>query len=159
MTDTKLPLWMGTPALSLGNANALGKSRFLRAFHDFEPSQSSDSSTSATTAALREGDLIFVHSVHANGWADGTILRSGDRGWIPTNYCQLYHHAYIRNLLNAFTQLRDAIGSDDVGLAWTNGRQDHVQALIAGVRYLLVSACTLLPCSDSCRGIHSDFTR
>lgn len=92
------------------------------------------------TVPIKEGDLILVHSIHANGWADGTVLTKCSRGWIPTNYCEPYDHPYIRNLLNAMTQFWDLLEDNEDASFSTFVRQDYVRGLIAGVRYLLEHA-------------------
>jgi hypothetical protein len=115
---------------------------YLRALHDFDPKSSSTPGEDASmlTAKLKAGDLILVHCIHANGWADGTVLNSGERAWLPTNYCEGYDHPYLRNLLNAMTQFWDLLGaSEDANLS-TFVRQDYIRGLIAGVRYLLERA-------------------
>jgi hypothetical protein len=80
--------------------------------------------------------VILVHSIHTNGWADGTMLSSGARGWLPTNYCESYEAIHIRPLLkgclNLFEQFR-------AGSANSNA----VTGMVAGVRYLLVRALDL----------------
>jgi hypothetical protein len=108
---------------------------FLRAFYPFQPGYSADSST--ITLSLNAGDLILVHSVHTNGWADGTLLSSGARGWLPTNYCEAYETPHIRLLLKACLMLFDQyrIGSEEGGVTVD---QHAVTALVAGVRHLLV---------------------
>ena len=81
----------------------------------------------------------MVHSVHTNGWADGTRLASGARGWLPTNYCDAYDVEAMRPLLAALRQVRDLL-RDDVYRA--DGRLESddgsVRGLIQGVRALLV---------------------
>ncbi|KAF1986609.1 ras guanine-nucleotide exchange protein-like protein [Aulographum hederae CBS 113979] len=112
---------------------------YLRAFHHFHPTSTVSSSTqeSSITVPINQGDVILVHSIHPNGWADGTLLASGARGWLPTNYCEAYDHPSIRNLLNALTHLWDRIrtGSRDNLSIFT--RQDYVRGMIAGVRLFL----------------------
>lgn len=108
---------------------------YLRAFHPFEPSPEDEASS--ITVPIKQGDLILVHSVHANGWADGTLLTTGARGWLPTNYCEAYDHPYMRNLLNAMTQFWDLLGDNENASFSTFVRQDYIRGLIAGVRYLL----------------------
>lgn len=115
---------------------------YLRAFYPFDAASTISGSEESLlmTACIKPGDVILVHSVHANGWADGTVLSSGDRGWIPTNYCEPYDHPYLRNLLNAMTQFWDLLGaSEDANLS-TFVRQDYIRGLIAGVRHLLEHA-------------------
>nr|XP_023907919.1 uncharacterized protein LOC112019635 [Quercus suber] len=115
---------------------------YLRAFYPFDAASGTSGSEESLlmTACIKPGDLILVHSVHANGWADGTVLSTGTRGWIPTNYCEPYDHPYLRNLLNAMTQFWDLLGaSEDANLS-TFIRQDYIRGLIAGVRHLLEHA-------------------
>lgn len=89
--------------------------------------------------AIKQGDVILVHSVHPNGWADGTLLGSGARGWLPTNYCEPYDHPTIRNLLNALTHLWDLVRDGEGGNLAAFTKQDYVRGMIAGIRFFLVS--------------------
>ena len=110
---------------------------YLRAFYPFHPELDDDSST--VTLPLNQGDLVFVHSVQPNGWADGTLLMSGARGWLPTNYCVAYDHEPMSRLMRALTTFWDLIyrSGDEGRLVFLNG--DYMRGLVAGVRYLLVS--------------------
>lgn len=110
---------------------------FLRAFYPFHPSYSSDSTV---TLPLKEGDVVLVHSIHTNGWADGTLLASGARGWLPTNYCEPYDPEELRNLLNALLNFWDLLRSTGVNDSEIFSNQEFMKGIIAGVRYLLVSA-------------------
>jgi hypothetical protein len=114
---------------------------YLRAFYHFHPSSTVSSSTdeSSITVPINQGDVILVHSVHPNGWADGTLLASGARGWLPTNYCEAYDHPTIRNLLNALTHLWDLVRDGENGDLVVFTKQDYVRGMIAGVRFFLVS--------------------
>ncbi|CZT20289.1 related to Ras1 guanine nucleotide exchange factor [Ramularia collo-cygni] len=117
---------------------------YLRALHTFDPTSEAltghDDEEVLSTVAIKPGNLILVHCIHANGWADGTVLNTGVRGWLPTNYCEAYDHAYLRNLLNAMTQFWDLIGAGEDANLSTFVRQDYIRGLIAGVRYLLEKA-------------------
>lgn len=121
---------------------------YLRAFYHYNASSTVSSSTdeSSITVSIKQGDVILVHSVHPNGWADGTLLATGARGWLPTNYCEPYDHPAIRNLLNALTHLWDLVRDGENGdlLAFT--RQDYVRGMIAGTRFFLVSRFIGLIC-------------
>lgn len=111
---------------------------FLRAFAGFNPSYTISDST--VTLPLNEGDVILVHSIHTNGWADGTLLASGARGWLPTNYCEAYGPDSMQNLLMALLHFWDLLRS---GVNIDNevfGNQEFMRGIIAGVRYLLVSS-------------------
>ncbi|KAK1809298.1 Ras guanine nucleotide exchange factor bud5 [Friedmanniomyces endolithicus] len=109
---------------------------YLRAFYPFDPSTSDMGGEEdlLMTASMKPGDLILIHSIHANGWADGTVLTSGERGWLPTNYCEAYDHPHLRNLLNAMTQFWDLLGANDDANLSAFVRQDHIRGLIAGVQ-------------------------
>ncbi len=108
---------------------------FLRAFHPFYPDHIPDSSV---TLPLNQGDVILVHSIHTNGWADGTLLVSGARGWLPTNYCTAYDPEEMGNLLKALLNFWDLLRSTAVNDNDLFSNQDFMRGLIAGVRYLLV---------------------
>jgi hypothetical protein len=109
---------------------------FLRAVFPFHPSYAMIDST--VTLPLNEGDVILVHSIHTNGWADGTLLVSGARGWLPTNYCDAYDPEDMRNLLKALLNFWDLLRSTAVNDSEIFGNQEFMKGLIAGVRYLLV---------------------
>ncbi len=114
---------------------------YLRAFcHFSQPATDNSGEEALMTASIRPGDLILVHSIHKNGWADGTVLTTGARGWLPTNYCENFDHPYLRNLLNAMTQFWDLLGAGEEDNLSTFIRQDYIRGLIAGVRYLLEQA-------------------
>jgi hypothetical protein len=119
---------------------------YLRAFYPFHPTStvSSTGDESSITVPINQGDVILVHSVHPNGWADGTLLASGARGWLPTNYCEPYEHPAIRNLLNALTLLWDLVRSNEHETFPVFSRQDYVRGMIAGVRVFLVSDALFL---------------
>lgn len=112
---------------------------FLRAFYPFHPSYAMTGS--AVTLPLNEGDVVMVHSIHTNGWADGTLLVSGARGWLPTNYCYAYDPAETRNLLKALLNFWDLCRSTAVNDEEIFGNQEFMKGIIAGVRHLLVRQC------------------
>ncbi|MCJ1321965.1 hypothetical protein MMC15_007310 [Xylographa vitiligo] len=108
---------------------------YLRAFYPFHPEL--DDSSSTVTLPLNEGDLVLVHSVQPNGWADGTLLVSGARGWLPTNYCVAYDHEPMCHLMKALTAFWDLVyrAGDEARLVFLHG--EYMRGLVAGVRYLL----------------------
>ncbi|RHZ73468.1 hypothetical protein CDV55_108020 [Aspergillus turcosus] len=108
---------------------------YLRAFYPFHPP--GDVSPATITLPLDQGDIILVHSVHTNGWADGTLLDTGARGWLPTNYCEAYDQLPMRPLLKALTDFWDIIRGGCGSSLRDFGNQDLVRGLIAGVRFLL----------------------
>ncbi|CAK1363358.1 unnamed protein product [Cercospora beticola] len=136
-----------TPVSTTPNSDMLSVNQslfhnYLRALHVFDPAMNPMPAEdgSLSTVRIKPGDLILVHVIHANGWADGTVLNTGDRGWLPTNYCEAYDHPYVRNLLNAMTQFWDLLGASEDASLSTFVRQDYIRGLIAGVRYLLERA-------------------
>ncbi|KAJ5133977.1 hypothetical protein N7526_005342 [Penicillium atrosanguineum] len=108
---------------------------YLRAFYPFHPA--GNVSPSTVTLPLEQGDIILVHSVHTNGWADGTLLDSGNRGWLPTNYCEAYDQLQMRPLLKALTDFWDIIRGGCGSSLKDFGNQDLMRGPIAGVRFLL----------------------
>ncbi|KAH9908186.1 ras GEF [Xylariomycetidae sp. FL2044] len=108
---------------------------FLRAFYPFHPTYAMTDST--VTLPLNEGDVVLVHSIHTNGWADGTLLVSGARGWLPTNYCEAYDPEEMRNLLKALLNFWDLLRSTVTNDRDIFGNQEFMKGIIAGVRYLL----------------------
>ena len=95
------------------------------------------------TLPLNYGDVILVHSVHTNGWADGTLLTSGARGWLPTNYCKAYENEPIHNLMKALTNFWNLVKGGSNGSLKSFRNQDYVRGFVAGVRYLLVSRTSI----------------
>ncbi|KAK5943002.1 Ras guanine nucleotide exchange factor bud5 [Knufia obscura] len=108
---------------------------FLRASYPFQP-QDQFSSTSVTLP-LSSGDIVLVHSIHTNGWADGTLLETGARGWLPTNYCEPYDYATMRPLLKALTEFWDIIRSEGEMTSELYRNHDYMRGMVAGVRFLL----------------------
>lgn len=109
---------------------------FLRATYPFNPTYAP--ADNAVTLEFNEGDIILVHTTHINGWADGTILTNGERGWLPTNYCKAYEPEPIRILLICFLNLWEQVRYN---LGRNRNRfptQELMRCILAGVRYLLV---------------------
>ncbi|OJD25455.1 hypothetical protein ACJ73_03175 [Blastomyces percursus] len=118
---------------------------YLRAFYPFQPNAGVSSST--VTLPLDQGDIILVHSIHTNGWADGTLLETGARGWLPTNYCEAYDQVPMRPLLKSLTDFWDTIRGGSVSTLHQFTNQDYMRGLIAGVRFLLEkSECLTRDC-------------
>ncbi|KAF4125915.1 RasGEF [Geosmithia morbida] len=111
---------------------------FLRAFYPFSPTYAM--SDCSVTLPLNEGDVILVHSIHTNGWADGTLLATGARGWLPTNYCDAYEPEELRSLLHALLNFWDLLRSSSVNDQELFGNQEFMKGIIAGVRFLLQHA-------------------
>lgn len=116
--------------------------KYLRAIHDYAPPPpstpgASDSASTSATIPLRVGDIVLVHLTHVNGWADGTVLNSGVRGWLPTNYCDNFDPELVRHVFHALTTLwKTCVGSEDEAPG-QNAPGDQLQGFVYGVRYLL----------------------
>ncbi|GJN75140.1 hypothetical protein PLIIFM63780_008688 [Purpureocillium lilacinum] len=127
---------------------------FLRAFYPFHPGYAL--SDSSVTLPLDEGDVVLIHSVHTNGWADGTLLATGARGWLPTNYCDAYEPEDMRSLLKALLNFWDLLRSASVNNEIFRN-QEFMKGVIAGVRFLLERTnclnreSTIIQRSDSLR--------
>ncbi len=109
---------------------------FLRTIYPYRSDQ--DCSDDTVTLDLNAGDLVMVHSVHVNGWADGTLLVNGGRGWLPTNYCENYDEECMRGLLQALLRFWSLL---QTGVSWDDPifeEQNFLKPVVAGVRQLLV---------------------
>lgn len=152
-----------TPMGSFENVNQLTIDcetkfpNFLRAIYPFNPTHAP--ADNAVTLEFNEGDIILVHTTHINGWADGTILTNGERGWLPTNYCKTYEPEPMRILLISFLNLWEQVRYN---LGRNRNRfptQELMRCILAGVRYLLertqclTKDSTLIEQSDKLRRI------
>lgn len=134
-----------TPSSDASFEHQYGFQTYLRAFYPYHPSY--EDTTATVTLPLNSGDIILIHSVHTNGWADGTLLTSGDRGWLPTNYCEGYDNEPIRPLMKALTVFWDLVKGSNVNGLTVFRNSDYVKGLVAGVRCMLV--CLMICCSHS----------
>ncbi|KAI9780848.1 MAG: hypothetical protein M1839_006475 [Geoglossum umbratile] len=94
----------------------------------------------------------MVHSIHTNGWADGTLLASDTRGWLPTNYCEAYDADHIRNLLIALLNFWDLVRGETQANIEVFYNQEFMKGIIAGVRYLLENTGCLTRESELVKG-------
>lgn len=79
---------------------------FLRAIHSFDShSLAATQSTSSDILSFDDGDLVILHAIHSSGWGDASVLSSGKRGWIPTNYFTAYAEYSMIPLLSAVLSL------------------------------------------------------
>lgn len=108
---------------------------YLKALHPYDPEPEPIEAASVDRARclpLRANTIIYVHSVHASGWADGTLL-SGERGWIPANYCE----PYTFSLLLPLTQSKDDL-TNATRRARSPEYTDIVASVVSCVRQLLI---------------------
>jgi hypothetical protein len=116
---------------------------YLRAVYPFNRAESP--LEAAVTLHLDKGDVVLVYSIHTNGWADGTLLLDGERGWVPTNFCENYEPEEMRSLLRALICFSDLLKSGITAEDEIFSNQEFIKGIIAGVRLLLVSiSCVLL---------------
>lgn len=109
--------------------------RFLRVVHPYQPKQPTSPSTVCLN--LHGGEVILMHTIHTTGWVDGTALDSGQRGWVPINYCSVYEDEGIRPLLQAVVNLCNCI-RDGV----LQGHHSQVAAVVAAIRtFLKATGC------------------
>lgn len=78
---------------------------YLRATHSFNAQalfqEHNLDESSSVCLSFDESDIAILHSVHTSGWGDATLLSSGVRGWIPTNYFVPYVESQAVPLLAA----------------------------------------------------------
>ena len=114
---------------------------YLRATHHFHPAlpdAAAAAGGTSITVPINAREIILVHSIHPNGWADGTLLLSGARGWLPTNYCETFTSASMESILSSLTYLWDLVQRLGHGDFTAFSQEDYVRRMIAGVRYFLV---------------------
>ncbi|KAG8527911.1 uncharacterized protein KY384_006827 [Bacidia gigantensis] len=109
---------------------------FLQAVYPYHPLTEIED-PSSVILPLNAGEVILIHSIHSNGWADGTLLSTGERGWLPTNHCQGYASDPINPLLKALTVFWDLSKNFEAGDHNIINRSDFVRGFLAGVRCLL----------------------
>jgi hypothetical protein len=141
------------PQMSSGVSSISTDFPFLRAIHAFDSSSLPKLSATAgendpTTICLsfQESDIALLHSVHASGWGDATLLSTGQRGWIPTNYFAPYAETKVIPLLSAVLNFVTSPKSyplrDDDSPTFTFS-QASITNIVSGVRSLLEGCGTL----------------
>lgn len=123
---------------------------FLRALHSFDAttlfSSANDEDPSSVCLSFVEAELVLLHSIHPSGWGDATILATGARGWIPTNYFTPYSEPKVVPVLSAVLNFVLAPKShplpkpNDTSYTFSPAA---ISAIVAGVRSLL-EACGAL---------------
>ncbi|KAJ6257222.1 hypothetical protein Dda_8110 [Drechslerella dactyloides] len=107
---------------------------FMRAFYTFRPAQAADAAT--VTIPLTPGDMILIHNIHENGWADGTTIASGARGWLPTNFCAKYEVDEMQLLMKACIAVFEYYRGTSAEL-FASAKEKVVGEVVNGVRHLL----------------------
>lgn len=123
---------------------------FLRALHSFDSTtlssnaQDPENDPANICLSFQESEIILLHTIHSSGWGDATILSSGVRGWIPTNYFTPYTDAKMTALLSAV--LGFVLNPKSQPLAAPDSfsfSQSSITGIVAGVRALLESCGAL----------------
>lgn len=130
---------------------------FLRALHAFDASSLSsdvadpEEDPASICLTFQESEIVLLHSIHPSGWGDATILSTGARGWIPTNYFTPYTDPKVTPLLLAVLgfvlnpksqPLTHANGLDSAETEFSFS-QGSITNIVAGVRSLLESCGAL----------------
>ena len=110
---------------------------YLRALYAYHASD--EDKSSSDMLSIGTGDVVLVQLTHPSGWAFGTVLSSGVRGWVPTNYCAPYGGEPMRVLLRWLSTFYDLMrGCTNKEFKGFN-YQNYVMGLHAGVKHLLVN--------------------
>lgn len=143
---------------SLPNSQPATGYPFLRALHGFDASSLSadisdpDENPASICLSFQESEIVLLHTIHPSGWGDATILSTGVRGWIPTNYFTPYTDSKVTPLLSAvlnfvlspkshpLQKAEDAPPSAEVEHTFS---QSSITSIVAGVRSLLEACGTL----------------
>lgn len=130
---------------------------FVRAIHSFNPSTlatSGDSmgeseDPSLICCSFEESDIALIHSIHSSGWGDATLLKSGRRGWIPTNYFVPYADPKAVPLLSVVLNFvlnprnHEIHNHSNNGIKAFTFSQASITNIVSGVRSLLEACGTL----------------
>lgn len=137
---------------SLATSQPIAGYPFLRALHGFDASSLvsdvSDPEEDPANICLsfQESEVVLLHSIHPSGWGDATVLSTGTRGWIPTNYFTPYTDSKVTPLLSAVLSFAINPKSHPVSTE-KNGEftfsQSAITNIVAGVRSLLEACGTL----------------
>lgn len=145
-----LPPQANHPNIDPDAAQLTTDSPFLRALHSFDASSLSsenneiEESASAICLSFQESEIVLLHTIHASGWGDATILSTGVRGWIPTNYFATYTDSKMASLLSAVLSFSLNPKSEQLPDSEEHTfAQSSISNIVAGVRSLLEASATL----------------
>lgn len=139
---------------SLSGAQPATGYPFLRALHSFDSTSLSaevvdpEEDPASICLSFQESEIVLLHSIHPSGWGDATILSTGVRGWIPTNYFTPYTEPKVTHLLTAVlgfvlnpkSQPLTKTTDSEVQFSFS---QSSITSIVAGVRSLLEACGTL----------------
>ncbi|CZR43733.1 uncharacterized protein FPRO_07350 [Fusarium proliferatum ET1] len=127
-----------TDSSSLHRFRSIPTPFFVRTRYAFEP----PAAPSAITHVLSfgPGELAIIHHIEPSGWGEGNILKTGRRGWIPSNYCLLYSPEPMRPLLQTMIPFSDDANAMEAKLRTT--KQGNSQVLEYSLRSMNLSIDT-----------------
>lgn len=130
-----------TDSSSLRRFRSIPTPFFVRTRYAFEP----PAAPSAITHVLSfgPGELAIIHHIEPSGWGEGNILKTGRRGWIPSNYCLLYSPEPMRPLLQTMIPFSDAANAIEAKLcAAEHGNSQVVESLSKVLVRTIFILCT-----------------
>ncbi|CVL12367.1 uncharacterized protein FPRN_07121 [Fusarium proliferatum] len=77
--------------------------------------------------------LAIIHYIEPSGWGKGNILRTGYRGWIPSNYYLIYNPEPIKPLLQTMIPFSDAANAMEAKLCATKQGNSQVFESLSNV--------------------------
>ncbi|KAG5356565.1 Ras guanine nucleotide exchange factor Y [Yarrowia sp. C11] len=149
-----------TITASSANASAAAASEmnsmypFLRAVHAFDARSLETHDKDSVCLSFKQTDCILLHGMDVSGWGDATLLHTGERGWVPTNFFQPFQDPEANALLVAVQKF----ATNPKCHPTKNGHtfsQNSVNSVIAGVRALLQACGALTRDSPAVRSSNS----
>ncbi|KAF5642969.1 Ras guanine-nucleotide exchange protein [Fusarium sp. NRRL 25303] len=126
---------------------------FVRTRYAFEP----PAAPSAITHVLSfgPGELAIIHHIEPSGWGEGNILKTGSRGWIPSNYCLLYNPEPMKPLLQTMIPFSDAANAIEAKLCAAEHGNSQVVDSLSKVLVLEYSLRSINLSIDTSEGLQS----
>ncbi|GAO49062.1 hypothetical protein G7K_3223-t2 [Saitoella complicata NRRL Y-17804] len=106
---------------------------YLRVLHQFQPQDAAQLDT--VCLPLEAGQIVMVHALHPSGWADGSLLSTGERGWFPSNYCEPYGLRILRPLVSAVELVKGVLRQGHGVEGWGSA----VACVVSAVRGILIT--------------------
>ncbi|RBA21172.1 hypothetical protein FPRO05_07486 [Fusarium proliferatum] len=142
-----------TDSSSLRRFRSIPTPFFVRTRYAFEP----PAAPSAITHVLSfgPGELAIIHHIEPSGWGEGNILKTGRRGWIPSNYCLLYSPEPMRPLLQTMIPFSDAANAIEAKLCAAEHGNSQVVESLSKVLVLEYSLKSINLSIDTAEGLQS----
>lgn len=127
---------------------------FLRAVHAFDARSLETHDKDSVCLSFKQTDCILLHGMDVSGWGDATLLHTGERGWVPTNFFQPFQDPEANALLVAVQKFATNPKCHPTKSGHTFS-QNSVNSVIAGVRALLQACGALTRDSPAVRSSNS----